>query len=101
LRNSYTSGHPSGAGGAHFSAPPALTYYRAGVTRESHRYEVLLNGQILPLCIEASTTPRPLSHDGWAKVYCIDAVGDLRRDIFDRAVTQTLEGRVEIRRVEA
>lgn len=69
-----------------------LMYYKAGHTRDSHLFEVWLDGSRLPLCVEASATM------GWATSLKADAAGAIEKDCFGRARTETRFGTVQVRR---
>lgn len=67
--------------------------FRAGQTHQSHRFEVWLNGQREPLAIAAD------DEIGYVERLVRDPAGEIRRDMLNREMTETLYGDVEIRPV--
>lgn len=56
-----------------------------------HDWQVYLDGCPLPLCTEANTA------GGWARVYRVDAAGEIRRDWSGQPEFELLFGNVEVR----
>lgn len=68
-------------------------YWKAGVSCESWRYEVYLDGIPVPLAIEAD------AERGLIRCYAANAAGEIDHDCFARPKIRQLHGRVEIRSI--
>jgi hypothetical protein len=67
--------------------------WKAGKSRNAHRYEPYLNGERVPLAFEADV------HEGWIRVYIEAPDGTLMLDGLGQLKTLKIWGRVELRKI--
>jgi hypothetical protein len=67
--------------------------WRAGKSRNAHRYEPYLNGERVALAFEADV------HEGWVRVYIEGANEELLTDGLGRLKTLKVHGHVELRKI--